>query len=118
MRTGKELTQVDEVVVALAHLLAVTVFEKAESQTEGLALFFSADQLDAAQNVRPLIVAAQLQRAIVFLEKMQEIVALHQHIVELQKRQTLFEPLLVALCRKHPVHGEMRSDFTEKIDVI
>ena len=43
----------------------------------------AADELRAAQHIRPLIVAAELHIAAVVLEQMIEVVGLHNHIVEL-----------------------------------
>ena len=46
-----------------------------------------------ASPIAPLVVAAELHIAAVILEQMVEVVALHDHVVELQEAQTLFHVL-------------------------
>ena len=43
----------------------------------------AADELRAAEHIRPLVIAAELHIAAVFLEHVIEVVALHNHVVEL-----------------------------------
>ena len=61
-------------------------------------------ELRAREHIAPLIVAAELQIAAVILEERVEIVALHNHVVELKKRQAALHALLVALCGQHAVY--------------
>ena len=77
-----------------------------------------ADELRAAKHVAPLIVAAKLHVAAIFLEKMVEIIALHDHVVELKEAQTLFHALLVALGTEHVVHAEACTDLAQKLNII
>ena len=78
----------------------------------------AADQLRAAEHVRPLVVAAELHVAAVVLEQMIEVVGLHDHVVELQEGQALFHALLVALSTEHVVDGEACADLAQELDII
>ena len=81
-------------------------------------MLLAADQIRAGQHVAPLIVAAHFQTAAVVLEELQEVVALHQHVVELQEGQAALQTLLVALGRQHAVDGEQRADIAHEIDIV
>ena len=76
------------------------------------------DQLRAAQHIAPLVVAAELHIAAVVLEHIVEIVALHDHVVELQEAQALLHALLIALGPQHIVDGEAGTYLTQQIHVI
>ena len=52
------------------------------------------------------------------LEHVVEVIALHDHVVELQEAQTLFHALFVALGAQHVVHGEARADFAQELNVV
>ena len=80
-------------------------------------MLLAADQIRAGQHVAPLIVAAHLQTAAVVLKELQEVVALHQHVVELQEGQAALQTLLVALGRQHAVDGKQRADIADEIDI-
>ena len=77
-----------------------------------------ADQLRAAQHVGPLIIAAELHVAAIVLEQVVEIVALHDHVVELQEGEALFHALLVALGTQHVVHREAGAHISQQFHVI
>ena len=77
-----------------------------------------ADQLRTAQHVRPLVVPAELHIAAVFFIQHQEIIALHDHIVEFQERKSAFHTFLIALMGKHPVHAEVHSYIPEHFNII
>ena len=49
---------------------------------------------------------------------MVEVVALHDHIVELKEAQALFHALLVALGAEHIVHAETGADLAKKLNII
>ena len=85
----------------LAHLDALAGGQQLEGQAVSRFLFFSSDQVNTAQNVGPLVVSAKLHLAAVQLVQFQEIVGLHQHVVELEERQSSFHSLFVALCSQH-----------------
>ena len=78
----------------------------------------SADQLRAAQHIAPLVIAAELHVAAVALVELIKIVALHDHVVELQKAQALLHPLLIALGPQHVVDREMGAHFPQKFNVV
>ena len=78
----------------------------------------TANQLSTAQHVAPLIVAAELHVAAVFLEQHIEVVALHNHVVELQEAQSLFHTLLVALCSQHVVYGKACAYLAKQLYII
>ena len=77
-----------------------------------------ADELGTAEHIAPLVVPAELHVAAVMLVEVVEVVALHEHVVELQKAQTLFHALLVALGAEHVVDGEARPDVADELDVV
>ena len=65
-----------------------------------------------------MIAAAELQRAALGPEQVQEVVRLEQHVVELDERQALLPALLEALGGEHPVHGEVHANVAEELDVV
>ena len=75
------------------------------------------DDPEATDNDR-FVAYNLLQNAVVAVEQLQEVIALHQHVVEFQKRQPFFQPCLKALCRKHPVDRKMHANLPQKIHVI
>ena len=66
----------------------------------------------------PLVVAAALHDAVVLLEHVVEVVALHYHVVELEEAQTLLHALLVALGAQHVVDGEAGADVAQQLDIV
>ena len=52
------------------------------------------------------------------LEHVVEVVALHNHVVEFQKTQTLFHALFVALGGQHTVDAEACAHLTQQLDVV
>ena len=77
-----------------------------------------ADQLRAAQHVAPLIVPAKLHVAVVMLEQVVEIVALHDHVVELKEAESTLHALLVALGPQHIVDGKAGAHLPQQLHVI
>ena len=92
--------------------------QQLERQREGRLFQLSANQVGTGEHVAPLVVAAGLQRAAVLLKQLKEVVGLHQHVVELEERESLFQTLLVALRRQHAVHGEQRAHVAQKAHVV
>ena len=52
------------------------------------------------------------------LEHVVEVVALHDHVVELEEGQALLHALLVALGAQHVVHGEAGTHITQQFHVV
>ena len=52
------------------------------------------------------------------LEHVVEVVALHDHVVELQEGQALLHALLVALGAQHVVHGEAGTYLAQQLNVV
>ena len=77
-----------------------------------------ADKLSAAQHICPLVVAAELHVAAVLLVQHVEIVALHDHVVELEEGQTALPALLVALEGQHLVYAEACAYLAQNVDVV
>ena len=75
------------------------------------------DQVDAGQNVGPLVVAAELQQAAVPALQLQIVVGLQQEVVELQKAQSGVEPPAVGLEAQHAVHREVAPDLAQEVEV-
>ena len=72
-----------------------------------------ADKLCAAEHIAPLVVAAKLHIAAVFLIESVKVVALHYHIVEFKEAQALLHALLIALRAQHIVNREARTDLSQ-----
>ena len=71
--------------LGLAHLLALGVQKQCDRHGACVLAQLPADQLRTRQHVAPLVVAAELQVAAVFLVQCVEIIRLHDHVVELQE---------------------------------
>ena len=84
----------------------------------GVLAQLAADELRAAEHVRPLVVAAELEVAAVVLIEIVEVVGLHGHVVELQEAQALLHALLEALGAEHVVHREARADVADEVDIV
>ena len=78
----------------------------------------AADKLGAAQHIAPLVIAAELHVAAVMLEHVVEVVALHDHVVELEEGQALLHALLIALGAQHVVDGEAGAHVAQQLDVV
>ena len=110
--------QPDGAGLGFAHLFALGIEQQGDGHGGGVLAQLLADQFGAAQHVAPLVVAAELEVAAVFLEKAEEVVALHNHVVEFQEGQALLHPLLVAFGPEHVVHREAGADISDKLHVI
>jgi hypothetical protein len=75
------------------------------------------DQVDAGENIPPLVVPAHLQRAPPLAVQHQVVIGLEQLVVELDERQPLFQALLVRLGSQHAVNAEMDADVAQKLDI-
>ena len=102
----------------LAHLLSFGVEKKGDGHGVCVLLKLSADQVRAGEHVAPLVVAAELHLAAVFLVQVEEVIGLHQHVVELEEGKAPLKALLIAACAQHFVDGEMNSDITDKLNVV
>ena len=80
----------------------------------------TAPEIDAVDDVAPLVRAAHLQNAAVALVEFNEIVRLQDHVVEFEKRQRLLaiEPKLHRIERQHLVDGEMPADVAQEGNVV
>jgi hypothetical protein len=79
----------------------------------GIAARFSvAAEVDAVDDVAPLVRAAHLQHAAVAPVELDEIVGLQDHVVEFQERKLLLavEPLLDRIEGEHAVDREVAAD--------
>ena len=82
---GLRPVQPHRALLRLAHLAAGGGGQKRQGEGAGLLRRHAADQVDAREHVRPLVVATQLQPAFFRAEEVQEIVGLQQHVVELEE---------------------------------
>ena len=82
---GRGLIRVepDGALGGLAHLFALGIEQERNRHSVCIFAELTADELRAAEHVRPLVVAAELHIAAVVLEHIVEVVALHDHVVEL-----------------------------------
>ena len=78
------------------------------------------DQVRTAEHVAPLVVSAHFEAAAVAMEQLQEVVALHQHVGELQEAEAVLgrHTGLVAVRGEHLVDGELGADIAHKLDEV
>ena len=77
-------------------------------------------EVDAVDNVAPLVGAAHLQPAADTLVELDEVIGLQDHVVEFEERQRLLavEPESHGIESEHAVDGEMPADIAQEIDVV
>ena len=104
----------------LAHLGARGGGDQRRGQREHLRAVHAAAEIDAGNDVAPLIGAAHLQRAAVALVEFDEIVGLQHHVIEFEERQFLLavEPHLDRVEGEHAVDREVLADIAQEIDVV
>ena len=102
----------------LAHLRAIALCQQLIRESEHRDILLAAAELDTCDDIRPLIISAHFQLAAIAFVELEEIIRLHNHIVELEEGQPLLPALLIAFCRKHTIDGEMRTDITQEFDVV
>ena len=77
-------------------------------------------EIDAVDDVAPLVGAAHLQIAAVAARQLHEVVGLQDHVVELDERQLLLalEPQLHRVHGQHAVDREVPADVAQQVDVV
>jgi hypothetical protein len=77
-------------------------------------------EIDAGDDVAPLIGAAHLQVGAVAARELRVVVGLQKHVVELDERQLLLavEAQLDRVHRQHAVHRHVAADVAQEIDVV
>ncbi len=103
----------------LAHLRAVRLQHERGGGREHLGGAGAADEVDAGDDVAPLVAAADLQPAPVGVVEMQEVVGLQEHVAELREGDAVVGPLqagLDGLLRHHLVHREVLADVAQEVD--
>ena len=102
----------------LAHLLAIALREQTVREAVDLHVLLAAVQLDACDDVRPLVIATHLQLAAVAAVQLEEVVGLHRHVIELEEREALLPARLVGIGREHAVDRKAGADLTQVVDVV
>ena len=102
----------------LSHLFPLRVGQESDCHGIGLLVQLAPDQFTAAEHVAPLIVAAELQIAAIMLEQIVEVIALHDHVVELKEAEPLLHALLIALRAQHIVDGEMGTNLPQQLHIV
>jgi hypothetical protein len=104
---------------AFAHLRARARRDERRRQAEQRASVAAPRQLDAGDDVAPLVGAAHLQFAVEAAAQLEEVVGLQDQVVEFEKGQRLIavEPQLDAVLRQHAVDREMPADIAQQRDV-
>ncbi len=76
-------------------------------------------KLDAVDDIAPLVRAAELEPAVGAARQLQEVVALEDHVVELEegKRLLAVHAELDAVEAQHPVDREMLADLAQEGDI-
>ena len=84
------------------------------------AIVDAAAELDAVDDVAPLVGPAHLQTAIQPPRQLEEVVGLQDHVVEFEEGQRLLavEPRLDALEAQHPVDAEVPADVAQEVEVV
>ena len=104
----------------LAHLGARRRGDQRRGQREQLRAVQPAAEIDAVDDIAPLVRAAHLQHAAVAAVQLDEIVGLQDHVIEFEERQLLLalEPQLDGIEREHAVDREVAADVAQEIDVV
>ena len=104
----------------LAHLGARARGDQRRGQREQLHVRHAPAEVDAADDVAPLVGAAHLQHAAGALVQFDEVVGLQDHVVEFEERQLLLaiEPHLHRVEAQHAVDREVPADVAQEIDVV
>ena len=102
----------------LAHLRTVALREQLVRESEYRDIFLAAAELHPSDDIRPLIVPAHLEFAVIAFVELEEVIRLHDHIVELEEGQPLLPALLITLCSEHAIDSEMRTDISQEFDIV
>src|SRR5439155_7426479 len=103
----------------LAELGAVGIRDERQCESVNLFAEFLAAQVDSGGDVAPLIAAADLQFAIVFLAEHVKVQCLEQHVTELGVADAdlaVFHSGAHAFLLDHLIDGEMLADVAEEIE--
>ena len=92
--------------------------QKGEGHGLGLGAGHPADEVDAGQDVAPLVVAAHLESALAGPVKVQEIVGLQQLVVEFDEGQTLFHAHFIGLGGQHAIDAEVAADVAQEAHIV
>src|SRR5262249_32875547 len=105
----------DRAGLGLAHLAAGGGRQQRRRQREQLNIVQPAAEIDAVDDVAPLVGSAHLQNAAVALVQLHEIVGLQNHVVEFEEGQGLLalEPQLHRIECEHLVDGEVAPDVAQ-----
>ncbi|MNE16749.1 hypothetical protein D3C80_1097030 [compost metagenome] len=101
----------------LAHLAAVAGGQQRHGQAVQLRAVLAARQLDAVDDVGPLIGAADLQGAAVAARQLGEVVGLQQGVAELEERQRMLQAAADGVVGEQAVDAEMAADQVEEVEV-
>src|SRR5204862_3177930 len=86
---------------------------------KGLPTSRAADQIAAGQDVEPLVVAPDLQKAPVLAEQVKEVIRLDERVVELDEAETLLlEAFPIRAVLHQLIDSEVAADVTQEIDVV
>ena len=112
------LIQPESTASSFAHLLAIALGQQSKGKAINRIASLATGKLYTANNIGPLIIATHFQLQIVATMKLQEVIGLHNHVVELQEGQALFHTVLVALSCQHTVNSKMRSYIPQQLNVV
>ena len=108
----------DGVTFGLAELLALSVGDDRTGEHVHIRATYLVDQVKTGREVAPLVGSAKLQHALVFVEQMQEVVALQHLIAELGEGNALFRIQSTGdgVFGKHGAQTEVLADVTQEVD--
>ena len=106
--------------LGFAHLAPVMGQQQLEGAGKGAGLLLAADEVCTAKHVAPLVVAAHLQTAAKALIQLQKVIALHEHVGELQEGQAVLglHARLVAVGGEHLVDREGGANVAHEVDKV
>mmetsp|Transcript_18251 Transcript_18251/g.28865 ORF Transcript_18251/g.28865 Transcript_18251/m.28865 type:complete len:278 (+) Transcript_18251:94-927(+) len=112
--------QPDRTSLRLAHFFAVRRGQQRRGEAVDLPLDHPARQVDAVDDIAPLIRTTHLQDTVIAAVKLHEIIGLQDHIVEFEKAKRLFavQPGFDAFKAEHPVDREMPPNVAQEIEVV
>ena len=119
-RAGLVGVKPDGVALGLAELLALSVGDDRTGEHIHIHATYLVDQVKAGREVAPLVGSTKLQHAMVFVEQVQEVVALQHLVAELGEGNAIFgiQSTGNGVFGEHGAQTEVLADVTQEVDDI
>ena len=120
VRAQHRLVEPDGAGRGLAHFRPRSGGDERRGQSVELLEPHAPAEVDAGDDVAPLVGVAHLQGDAVALVELGEVVGLQAHVVEFEESELMLalEPQLDRIHRQHPVDREMPPDLAQEVDVV